>query len=63
MDEHDNLLYPVKDRYKDFEEHFNLEDFVNLNAFFLLKLKKSLRLYILRARIKISLRRLRLRRK
>jgi len=45
-DENKNALHPIKDRYKDFEDHFPLETFVQLNAFFLKQYERSATKYI-----------------
>lgn len=41
VDKHGNFLHPIKERIADFEEHFELQDYINLSAFFLKRLKES----------------------
>lgn len=38
LDQNKNVLYPIASRYEDFKEHFKMIDYVELNAFFLLRL-------------------------
>lgn len=65
VDEHKNLLYPIASRYEDFEKHFPLETFVQMNAFFLNKFAKQMAVSIIqertRERVEKILSRLRLR--
>lgn len=42
VDEHKNLLYPIASRYDDFAEHFPLETYTQLAAFFLSKYAKRI---------------------
>lgn len=56
MDEGENLLHPISERYEDFKEHFPLSVFMNLNGFFLHKYEISAKRYILQVRIKRQLR-------
>ena len=37
VDDNENIIHPIKDRVKIFEEHFPLDVFIDLNAFFLSK--------------------------
>lgn len=45
LDENENLIHPIASRYKDFEEHFPLIHYFELNAFFLSKWKQSAKIY------------------
>lgn len=56
MDESENLLHPISERYKDFEEHFPLELFMNLNGFFLRKYEISAKRYIIQVRLRKQIR-------
>jgi hypothetical protein len=51
MDENDNLVYPSESRRELFEAEFPLEAYVNLSAFFLLKLNSSMIEYNLRKKM------------
>jgi hypothetical protein len=44
VDENDNLLNPIKDRYNDFADHMELKVFLEACAFFLRKAEQSMRL-------------------
>lgn len=45
VDEHDNLINPIRDRYDDFKEHFPLDVFIQSAGFFLTKSVRSMRIY------------------
>jgi hypothetical protein len=42
VDENDNLLNPIADRYDIIKEHMPLDVFMNASAFFLSKIKQSM---------------------
>ena len=56
MDECENLLHPISERYEDFKEHFPLSVFMNLNGFFLHKYEISAKRYILQVRLRKQIR-------
>lgn len=45
VDEYDNLLNPIKDRYNDFENHFPLQTFLEASDFFLERFVQSAKRY------------------
>lgn len=45
VDEYDNLLNPIKDRYNDFENHFPLQTFLEVSDFFLERFVQSAKRY------------------
>lgn len=45
VDEYDNLINPIKDRYNDFENHFPLQTFLEASDFFLKRFVKSAKRY------------------
>lgn len=53
IDAQKNLLYPIADRWQLFHDHFPLETFLQLNAFFLRKFNRSMNAFIKRARKRI----------
>lgn len=55
LDQNDNMIHPIASRYKDFEKHFLMLDFIELNAFFLLKLKRLTSDYIQRKKFREQL--------
>ena len=56
VDDNDNLLNPIADRYEIIKEHMPLEVFMNASAFFLSKIKRSMEtsVQILRTRIALE---------
>ncbi len=44
VDENDNLLNPIRERYNDFADHMELKVFLEACAFFLRKAERSMRL-------------------
>jgi hypothetical protein len=56
MDDGENLLNPISDRYEDFAEEFRLVDFILLNGFFLRRFRQLGNAYILRQKVKNNLR-------
>ena len=50
VDENDNLLNPIADRYEIIKEHMPLDVFMNASAFFLTKIKQSILISIQKAR-------------
>lgn len=50
VDENDNLLNPIADRYEIIKEHMPLDVFMNASAFFLTKIKKSMMLSVQKAK-------------
>lgn len=45
IDQHDNLMYPIRSRHALFTEKFPLEVYIRLTAFFLLKFETSMNAY------------------
>lgn len=54
VDENDNLLNPIKDRYNDFADHMPLKVFLEACAFFLQKAERSMRLYMARQKAAVT---------
>ena len=50
VDENDNLLNPIADRYEIIKEHMPLDVFMNASAFFLTKIKQSMLISVQKAR-------------
>ena len=50
VDENDNLLNSIADRYEIIKEHMPLDVFMNASAFFLTKIKKSMMLSVQKAK-------------
>ncbi len=50
MDEDGELLFPIDSRYDDFKNHFELQDFIALQVFFLSRYKNSTANYIQRVK-------------
>lgn len=50
VDENDNLLNSIADRYEIIKEHMPLDIFMNASAFFLTKIKKSMLISVQKAR-------------
>ena len=48
VDDNENLIHPIKDRYELFKEEFPLQVFLECNAFFLKRYERSLRLQVAR---------------
>jgi len=46
VDENDNLLNPIADRYEIIKEHMPLDVFMNASAFFLSKIKQSMQISV-----------------
>lgn len=46
LDQHDNLMYPIRSRHELFTNHFPLEVYIRLTAFFLLKFETSMNAYM-----------------
>ncbi|CAB4147932.1 hypothetical protein UFOVP514_55 [uncultured Caudovirales phage] len=57
LDENENLKYPISSRYEDFKEHFKMTDFVELHAFFLLKVWSLIDIYTEKEKIEKKLKR------
>lgn len=57
IDQNQNLLYPIASRWQLFHDHFELETFIQLNAFFLRKFNLSMNAFIKKARKTIRRRR------
>jgi hypothetical protein len=57
LDENENLKYPISSRYEDFKEHFKMTDFVELHAFFLLKVWSLIDSYTEKEKIEKKLKR------
>lgn len=53
IDQHQNLKYPIADRWQLFYDHFPLETFLQLSAFFLRRFNQSMSEFIKRARKRI----------
>jgi hypothetical protein len=56
QDAHDNMLYPIQDRYQDFKSEFPLDQFATLNAFFLRRYERLARDYMVRTRTENQIR-------
>lgn len=50
VDQHDNLIYPIRSRHELFTNHFPLEVYIRLTAFFLRKFETSMNAYMDRQR-------------
>lgn len=46
IDQHENLMYPIRSRHELFTDHFPLETYIRLTAFFLLKFGISMNAYM-----------------
>ncbi len=57
-DDNGELLYPISDRYDDFKEHFELQDFIALQVFFLSRYIRSTKNYIQKVKAEVRIRRM-----
>jgi len=55
VDENDNLLNPIADRYDIIKEHMPLDVFMNASAFFLSKIKQSMQISVQILRTKMAI--------
>ena len=58
VDENDNLLNPIADRYEIIKEHMPLDVFMNASAFFLTKIKQSMLISVQKARARKTIERM-----
>lgn len=61
MDENHNLLHPIADRHKEFEQHFPLDKYIPLAGFFLRSFVTSLESCMVKARAKTRAKKLKAR--
>ena len=55
MDDAENVIHPIQSRHEDFNEKFPLLLYLRLHAFFLLRYKKSVDVYMATRKLKASL--------